>query len=361
MTSPRKARWAGAAAALAVGPIALAWRFAHVYRARAGVPRPVAPSSDPSDFGLPFQTRSVRTPDGLDLAAWWIPAANRIVAPAVVLVHGWESARHRTLPNALFLHALGYHVLTIDIRGHGLNEPETLPVSAGEFGTDALAAVEAALAEERVTQVAVLGHSMGAIGAILAAATEPRLAAAILASTPADPYRLTRQTFRLARLPIPDPIAYPLAWLTTRVYLEPRGHTVSEVSASTAIRTYRGPILAIHGTDDHVVPANHLARLVKMARAARTGEPDAAPVEELLIPGGQHSWLYEYPAYRAAIGRFLAEAFHGPLTPDEAARVAAAVDARRPVEPERGFSAISSFQAADGNDVAAGQVVEKGG
>ena len=46
-------------------------------------------------------------------------------------------------------------------------------------------------------------------------------------STPADPYRLTRQTFRLAHLPIPDPIAYPLAWLTTRVYLRPRGHVVA--------------------------------------------------------------------------------------------------------------------------------------
>ena len=67
---------------------------------------------------------------------------------------------------------------------------------------------------------------MGGIGAILAAAADPRVAAVVATSSPAGPYRLTRQTFRLARLPIPDLIAYPLAWLTTRVYLRPRGHVV---------------------------------------------------------------------------------------------------------------------------------------
>ena len=51
-------------------------------------------------------------------------------------------------------------------------------------------------------------------------------------STPADPARLTRQTFRLANLPIPGLIAWPLAWLTTLVYLRPRGHTIASVSAT---------------------------------------------------------------------------------------------------------------------------------
>ena len=353
MTSSNRARRAGAAAALAVAPFALAWRFAHVYRSRAGYPRPSAPTSDPSDFGLPFETRIIRTPDGLDLPAWWIRAPGELPTPAVVLVHGWESARHRTLPNAQVLHALGYHVLTVDIRGHGLNPAETIPVSAGEFGTDALAAVEAALADDRVTKVAVLGHSMGSIGAILAVAAEPRVAAAILTATPADPYRLTRQTFRLARLPIPDPIAYPLAWLTTRVYLEPRGHTVDAISATTAIRSFRGPILAIHGTDDHVVPVSHLARLVHAAWSARADDPHRAPIVELAIEGGQHSWLYEYPAYRAAIGRFLAEALDGPLSPSDAARVAEAVDTRRPSEPDHAFSAITPDKGPDATDAAA--------
>ena len=341
MSSKGKIRLAGVVTAVTATPFALAWRFAHVYRRRAGHPRPQPPTSDPSAFGLPFSSRMVPTADGLELPAWWIPAPDGGAAPAVVLVHGWESARHRTLPNAQFLHAIGYHVLTIDVRGHGANPAESLPVSAGEFGADALAAVEAALGDPTVTKVAVLGHSMGAVGAALAAAAEPRVSAAILTATPADPYRMTRQTFRLAHLPIPDPLAYPLAWLTTRVYLKPRGRLARDISASSALRRYAGPVLAIHGTDDRVVPYGHLERLVAAAREGRAETPSAAPVESLTIPGGMHSWLYEFPAYRAAIGRFLAAAFGGPLSPEEAAFVAANTDARRPLEPDHGFSAIA--------------------
>ena len=125
-------------------------------------------------------------------------------------------------------------------------------------------------------------------------------------STPADPYRLTRLTFRLAHLPIPDPIAYPLAWLTTRVYLRPRGHEVADVSAALALADYRGPVLLAHGSEDRVVPRSHLERL---AQAARSGRHDGdAPVETILVDGGEHSWLYEFPAYRRAVARAAASA-----------------------------------------------------
>lgn len=345
MSASGRIRWAGVAAAVAATPFALALRFAHVYRRRAGHPRPSAPTSDPLSFGLAFESRLIRTPDGLELPAWWIGAVGGRAGPVVVLVHGWESARHRTLPNARFLHALGYHVLTFDVRGHGSNPAEADPVSAGEFGADALAAVEAALGDPAATSVAILGHSLGAVGAILAAAAEPRVAAAILTATPADPYRLTRQTFRLAHLAMPDVVAYPLAWLTTRVYLEPRRWKAREISATDAVRRYAGPILAIHGTDDTVVPIGHLGRIVKAARISRTGIPHAAPVESLEIAGGQHSWLYEDPAYRAAIGGFLAATLGGTRTPEAAATLAASVDVRRPTEPEHGFSSLADARS----------------
>jgi pimeloyl-ACP methyl ester carboxylesterase len=328
----------GVTAALAVGPIA-AWRFAQAYRARAGYPHRHAPDHDPADLGLASETLAVPS-GGIDLPAWWIPARGGAPGPAVLLVHGWESARDRTLPNALLLNALGLHVLTIDVRAHGLNPPEELPLTAGEFGADALAAVRVLLARPEVTAAAILGHSMGGIGALLAAAAEPRVGAVVAASTPADPYRLTRQTFRLARLPIPGPLAYPLAWLTTHVFLEPRGHTVRSVSAARAIQAYRGPVLLIHGDADRVVPISHLGRLERAATKAREDDQDAGPVEVLVIPGGEHSWLYEYASYRGAVGRFLATALGGPLSPADAEAVARATPAARLPQREHPFSAI---------------------
>jgi len=333
-------RRAGLTAALTLAPLA-AWRFAHAYRARAGYPRRHLPLYDPSALGLAYEAVEVPTVDDARLPGWWIPANDGAAGPAVLLVHGWESARDRTLPNALVLHAAGFHVLTIDIRGHGENPAELLPLTAGEFGADALAGVRWLLDRHEVTGVGVLGHSMGAIGALLAAAAEPRVGAVVAVASPADPYRLTRQTFHLASLPLPDVIAYPLAWLTTQVFLQPRGHTVASVSASRAVAAYAGPILLVNGTDDRVVPPGHQDRLAAIARRARAAYPDAKPVEVLSIPGGHHSWLFEYPVYRATLGRFLATALGGPLRPEAAAAAAAAIPAARLPEPgEPGFSAL---------------------
>lgn len=334
-----RSRRAGIAAALAALPFAAAYRFALIYRVRAGYPRLHPPTCTPEAFGLGYQDVDVPTDDNLVLPGWFIPAgapgtvagAGPVRAPGVVLVHGWESARDRTLPHAQVLHAVGFHVLTLDVRGHGANGPETLPMSVGEYAADARAGVAAIRRRPEVSSVALLGHSMGAAGSLVAAAADRAVDAVIAVAAPADPHRLTRQTFRLARLPIPDPIAWPLAWLTTRVYLKPRGHTVSSISASRAVRDIAVPVMLAHGSADRVVPVGDLARLAGARRSAR---PDAV-TETLVVEGGQHSWLYEFPGYRAAIARFLATTLGGPCDPEEAAALAAAVPAVRLPDPER--------------------------
>ncbi len=329
----------GIAAAAASAPIGLAYRFALIYRVRAGYPRRNPPGQTPTDLGLAYRSLDIESGSGR-LPAWFIPARDGRPGPGVVLVHGWESARDRTLPMAVFLHAAGFHCLTFDVRGHGANPAEAMPVSAGEFGADTLAAFSALMDQPEVTHGAISGHSMGAIGAILAAANDGRVAGLVATSGPAGPYRLTRQTFRLARLPIPDPIAYPLAWLTTRVYLKPRGHRVEDISASAAITKYHGPVLLAHGEMDSVVPSSNMIRLANAARTARAGRPDAAPVETLLVKDGQHSWLYEDMGYRRAVAGFLARSLGGPLDPQAAEEAAVATAAQRIPDGEAVFAAL---------------------
>ena len=327
----------GLITALVGAPAALALRFAHVYRERAGTPEPHPPVWTPADFGLPFEDATVTTADGLDLPGWFVPANDGAPGPGVLLVHGWESARDRTLPNARVLHAAGFHCLTIDVRGHGANEREVMAITAGEFGSDAAAGFDALLARPEVTHGGILGHSMGSIGALLAAASDVRVAAVVATATPADPDRLTRQTFRLASLPIPDPIATPLAWLTTRVYLRPRGHRAAEISAAHAISRYRGPVLLVQGSADRVVPITDIDHLF---RAATSGP--ARAVERLDLPDGEHSWLYEFPAYRRSIARFLVTHLGGPLSVAEAGQRAAAVPASRLPDGEHRFGAVGA-------------------
>jgi hypothetical protein len=63
-------------------------------------------------------------------------------------------------------------------------------------------------------------------------------------------------------------------------------------------------------------------------------------VESLIVPGGQHSWLYEDRAYREVVARFLATALGGPLDPDTAAERAAATPAKRIPDLEIQFAAM---------------------
>ena len=85
------------------------------------------------------------------------------------------------------------------------------------------------------------------------------------------------------------------------------------------------------------MPPAHLGRLARAAAAGRAGELDAAPVETLLLAGGEHSWAYEDPGYRAAVAGFLTTALGGPL---DAGRGGRRSPPRRPAEripdPERG-------------------------
>ena len=198
-----------------------------------------------------------------------------------------------------------------------------------------------------MTVGAISGHSMGAIGAILAAAADPRVAAVVATSAPADPYRLTRQTFRLAHLPIPDVIAYP-ARLADDPGLPPAARPPRRGRSARrgAIARYRGPILLAHGADDDVVPSEPLDRLAAAARAARGRGPDAGRRDRSSSPGGQHSWLYEFPSYRARVAAFLATALGGPLEPDEAGGLAAATHAERLPDGEARFAAVEARRPA---------------
>jgi alpha-beta hydrolase superfamily lysophospholipase len=325
-TTRRAARTGAAAAAVGI-PLAAAYGFAVEYRRRAGFPKPRPLVATPGDDGLPWESLAIPSPGGA-LPAWFIPACGGAPGPGVVLVHGWESSRARMLPNARFLHAAGFHTLLLDVRGHGENPPEVLPISGGEFGADAAAAVAVLRGRPEVTSVGLLGHSMGAVGAVLAAASEPGIAALVATAIPAHPRLLTRRTFELAGLRIPGPVAAPLAWLTLHVYLRPRGRRPGRVNALRAIGAFPGPLLVVHGSADEIVPLRHAELLLQAARVRSDRE-----AELLVVPGGRHSWLYESPAYRARVAAFFATHLGGPYPPSEAAVRAAAMAVARP--PER--------------------------
>jgi len=347
-----------------IAAFAAAYRFAVRYRARVGFPTRFPVEGSPADFGLTFE--EVAIPSGtLTLAGWFVPAGaaparprrargsaaamapapseapTTPLGPGVVVVHGWESNRGRTFAHVRYLHAAGFHCLVFDVRGHGDSPSDHLPINTPEYADDVAAAARWLAARPEVAHVGVLGHSMGGAGAIIAAAREPSIEAVVSMSAPADLVRMTRETFALAEMDIPGPIATPLAWFTAAMLLAPRRHGLHEASATVAAETYRGPLLLIHGAQDHGVPVEHLDLI---ASAAETHRIDADPeVETLILSEFGHRWLYEDAGCRRAVASFFARSLGSPvgLDPDAAGAAASACVVERPENPVSGFGALA--------------------
>ena len=348
----------------AITGFAAAYRFALRYRERVGLPHRSPVETSPRQFGLDFEDVEIPARD-YHLAAWFVPAGPDVrqfidrreslstsastvdTAPArrpgIVVVHGWESNRGRTFAHVRYLHAAGFHCLVFDVRGHGDSPAETLPVNVPEFAEDTIAATRWLAARPDVSRVGVLGHSMGGAGALVAASREPAIEAVVSISAPSDLVRMTRRTFDMAEMHVPGPIATPLAMLTAAVLLAPRRHSVDDASAVVAAARYRGPLLLVHGEQDHGVPVAHV-RLIERA-AADSRQPGDPPVEVLILPEFGHRWLYEDAGCRRKTAAFFAAALGGPTAPEEAGELAADCVVERPSDPVYGFGALATRTA----------------
>jgi len=232
---------------------------------------------DPADANLYFRDVTLTTSDGLELAAWYVPAAKE-GAPTVLLAHGLLGSKGGMLILVPWLHEAGYNVMLLDFRGHGGSDPR--PTTVGpEEALDVQAALDWLEAEGVGERVAGLGMSLGASALVNTAIQDDRLDALILDSLFADWGDTDfAQGYRLS----PD-------WLVPGVpspeELLPRIHV---------------PVSIIHGTADILTHEDHARRLYTAAN-----EP-----KEIWINDSGHAWsAWTYPEeYRQKVLAFLERA-----------------------------------------------------
>ena len=194
----------------------------------------------------------------VELAAWTLHTVHG--APAVVLVHGFKTSREEMIPWARFLHDAGYNVLLFDTRGCGKSGGATVGLGATE-PRDISLAVELARDQFGTTKVAVLGISLGAGAAILAAAADANISAVVADSPWTDQdLQLSRLSFLpigSLRVPLPP---YGIAAVNALV-----GADVTKARPLDAIaRIAPRPILLIHSADDDnaTTPVEYRARVL---------------------------------------------------------------------------------------------------
>jgi uncharacterized protein len=110
---------------------------------------------EPADLGRPYAEVTIRTGDGVELAAWYVPSRNG----AAVISY---PTRHGKLPQARMLVRHGYGVLLVDARGYDGSEGD--PNAFGWEGTNDVDAAVAWLQERPdVTdgRIGGIGFSVG--------------------------------------------------------------------------------------------------------------------------------------------------------------------------------------------------------
>jgi alpha-beta hydrolase superfamily lysophospholipase len=129
--------------------------------------------------------------DGTTIAATYYEAANRSTAAAVVLVHMLSRSKDEWIPIAERLQDAGATVLAIDLRGHGASSGSASTLTP--MVTDVRSAVEwlATRAPSRPSSIGLVGSSLGANLAAIAAADLASVRAVALISPSLD-YRGVR-------------------------------------------------------------------------------------------------------------------------------------------------------------------------
>ncbi len=134
-------------------------------------------TSTPAALGLEYESVTVTTTDGVELAAWYVPGTN---GAGVVVMHGAGSTRSDVLDQAAVLAGSGYTLVLIDARGHG--DSDGAAMDFGWYGDlDIAAGTEylASRAEVDPDRIGVVGFSMGGEEAIGAAAADARIRAVV--------------------------------------------------------------------------------------------------------------------------------------------------------------------------------------
>ena len=199
----------------------------------------------PEAVGLSYEEVTLHTPDGLCLAAWYVPAAE--ARGTVLFCHGNAGNISHRVGTVEILNRLRMNVLLFDYRGYGASEGG--PSEAGTY-RDAETAWRHLVEQRGVApgDLIIHGRSLGgAVAAELAERHPPR--ALILESTFTS---------------VPDVARGMYPWLPVRLLARFRYDTLKRIARIAC------PKLIIHSRSDDRIPFEHGRRLFEAAGGPKT-------------------------------------------------------------------------------------------
>ncbi|MBN9392448.1 MAG: alpha/beta hydrolase [Chloroflexi bacterium] len=235
----------------------------------------------PAAYGLAYEEVSFASADQIQLKGWFVPAPESNIT--VIVAHGYRSNKSGNLAFAGWLQQAGYNVFLPDFRGHGQSD-DGKGTSIGIMERLDLHGAVAYLQARGQENIAVLGTSMGAAAAILAAAENPAIKAVIADSAYAQLYR-SIHTQVAVTWKIPRLVAWPVAHYLYRVIAHHHGFDARALHPVNAVgKLAAGSLLLLHGEADSLTEVVNSQML--QARAQQ-------PCELWTLPGVEHTKLFK--------------------------------------------------------------------
>jgi pimeloyl-ACP methyl ester carboxylesterase len=241
-------------------------------------------TGNPADNGLVYEEVSFPSLyKDLTLRGWFIPAENS--ERVIIMVHGNGSNRNATDSGSLDiageLVGHGFNVLMFDL--HGCGESEGNTVSGGYYEKDDLRGAVAYMQQRGFEKIGVMGFSLGAVSALMAAAEDTEIDAVVADSSYADLNDIMEPEFA-KRTKAPKIFLRPILFMIKIMY----GVDFTAIRpVETVAKIAPRPILFIHGEADDMIPVDHGRRLLEASQ-----NPDNIL---WIVPGGHTSAYHDYP------------------------------------------------------------------
>jgi fermentation-respiration switch protein FrsA (DUF1100 family) len=247
---------------------------------------------DPDRVGLHPDLVKYPSLNGKELTALYFKTDQKPKG-TIVHFHGNFGNMSNHFPLALFLNKYGYDVMAFDYEGYGASEGHPTPQHIVD---DGIATVRYAAAHLRpgAAGVAAFGQSLGGAAAIVVAAKEPLVKAAVIEAAFARHAEMARAMLKRHWFLWP---LYPIAPLFMNHSLDPIKF-VAQISPR--------PIFFIHGDRDTIVPVTMSKELFDKA---------AQPKKLWIVPGADHLGVrkQEGKHYEEEIAGFFDQAFQNDL------------------------------------------------
>lgn len=243
-------------------------------------------------YSLNHEDLYINSFDNLKLHALFI---NNNTNKTIICVHGYKAkdGLYDFGMSASFLNSLGYNLLFVDNRAHGLSQGKYIGFGVLD-SIDVNSWVDYLVTNMNQETIILYGMSMGA--ATVMNAQNNKVKAIIADCGFASGYdEVAYQIKKMYHLP-----SFPLVPISNILLKLLAKYSLKDKEAYKSIKNYKNNLLIIHGSRDHFVPTSDAYKIFDNATCHK---------RILIVPGASHakSYLKDTKLYEQTIKEFLDE------------------------------------------------------